>query len=225
MTALAPLTGYQLALLARSQRWLAPVLLYAAFVAVGVQGGQPVLDSLGYGAAALLPVAAWLTRLCVTGEPPAARHCAAAAASPARTHLAALLTAFGCAAALGALATAFVVLVSRWADTDGQVRINPLSAAGAGLLAVLTCALLGTAVGALGSRPVLHGTGWSIALTAIGSLLALVTAGSPARLAVNALVDGSHSGAVVLSPVPFAVAVLLTGAVGAAVCALSSRRD
>ncbi len=224
MTTLTPLAGYQLALLARSQRWLAPVLLYAAFVAVGVQGGQPVLDSLGYGAAALLPVAAWLTRLCVTGEPPAARHCAAAATSPARAHLAALLTAFGCAAALGTLATAFVMLVSRWADTDGQVRINPLSAAGAGLLAVLTCALLGTAVGALGSRPVLHGTGWSIALTAIGSLLALVTAGSPARLAVNALVGGSHSGAVVLSPVPFAVAVLLTGAVGAAVCALSSRR-
>ncbi|MCX5203498.1 ABC transporter [Streptomyces sp. NBC_00237] len=221
---MAPLVRYQFALLATSQRWLAPVLLYAAFVAVGVQGGQPVLDSLGYGAAALLPVAAWLARLCVSNEPPAARHCVAAATSPSRAHLAALLTAFGCAAGLGAVATAFVVLVSRWADTEGHVRINPLTAAGAGLLAVLVCALLGTAVGALGSRPVLHGTGWGLALTATGVLLALVTAGSPARAAVTALVGGSRTGAVSLPLVPFGAAVLLAAAVGAVVCGLSARR-
>ncbi|OSC46386.1 ABC transporter, partial [Streptomyces sp. 4F] len=42
---------YQAALLLRSQRWLPPVVLYAAVLAVGVQGGQPVLDSLGWTAA------------------------------------------------------------------------------------------------------------------------------------------------------------------------------
>lgn len=39
------LLRYRAALLVRSQRWLAPVLLYAAFVGIGVQAGQPVLDS------------------------------------------------------------------------------------------------------------------------------------------------------------------------------------
>ncbi len=37
------LLRYQTALLLRSQRWLPPFLLYAVFLAVGVQGGQPVL--------------------------------------------------------------------------------------------------------------------------------------------------------------------------------------
>lgn len=67
------LLRYQAALLVRAQRWLPPFILYAAFLAVGVRSGQPVLDSLGYAAAALLPVAAWLTRICAEGEPPAAR--------------------------------------------------------------------------------------------------------------------------------------------------------
>ncbi|NEB80165.1 ABC transporter, partial [Streptomyces sp. SID14478] len=69
------LLGYQSALLLRSQRWVAPLVLYAVFLAVGVQTGQPVLDSLGYAAAALLPVGAWLVRICVANEPPAARSC------------------------------------------------------------------------------------------------------------------------------------------------------
>lgn len=85
------LLRYQTALLVRSQRWLAPVLLYAAFIAIGVQWGQPVLDSLGYTAAGLLPVTAWLVQLCAGQEPPAARTVTAAAAGPARAHLAALL--------------------------------------------------------------------------------------------------------------------------------------
>lgn len=218
------LLRYQLALLARSQRWIAPVLLYAAFLAIGIQGGQPVLDSLGYGAAVLVPVAAWLVRVCVTNEPPAARHCAAAATTPARVHLASLLAAVGSTAALGALGTVFVVVVSRWADTDGAVRVAPLPAAAAGLLTALTCALLGAAVGALCNRPLLHGTGWAISLTALGTLLALVTAGSPARAAVTGLVAGSHTATTELPLLPFTVAVLMAGAAGAVTCGLTARR-
>jgi hypothetical protein len=62
MSTMTALLRYQAALLLRSQRWLPPFILYAAFLGIGVQGGQPVLDSLGYTAAALLPVAAWLVR-------------------------------------------------------------------------------------------------------------------------------------------------------------------
>ncbi|MYX58889.1 ABC transporter, partial [Streptomyces sp. SID8382] len=60
------LLRYQAALLVRSHRWLPPLLLYGAFLGIGVQTGQPILDSLGYAAAALLPVAAWLVRVGVT---------------------------------------------------------------------------------------------------------------------------------------------------------------
>ncbi|WJV45541.1 hypothetical protein [Streptomyces flavofungini] len=51
------LLRYQTALLLRSQRWLAPVVLYAAFLAVGVQGGQPVLDLTTFLATAVLGTA------------------------------------------------------------------------------------------------------------------------------------------------------------------------
>lgn len=52
------LLRYQAALLARSQRWLPPFILYVAFMGIGVQAGQPILDSFGFAAAAVLPVAA-----------------------------------------------------------------------------------------------------------------------------------------------------------------------
>ncbi|WP_433545192.1 ABC transporter [Streptomyces sp. CA-294286] len=218
------LLGYQFALLARSQRWLAPGLLYVAVLAVGIQSGQPVLDSLGYGAAALLPVAAWLVRVCVTNEPPAARHCASAAVGPGRVHLAALLTAFGSTAVAGTIGTVVIVLISRRTSTSGSVEVPPLAAVAAGLLAVLACTLVGTTVGALCNRPLLRATGWAVALTALGALLALVTAGSPARSAVTGLVSGSDSGTVAFALLPSAAALLLAGAATAVTCALAARR-
>ncbi|MDV9191857.1 ABC transporter, partial [Streptomyces sp. SR27] len=101
------LLRYQSGLLFRSQRWLAPLLLYAVFIGVGVQAGEPVLGALGFTAAALLPVSAWSVRICLTQEPPAARTVVAAAAGRGRAHLAALLT----GAALPVLVGTVAVLV------------------------------------------------------------------------------------------------------------------
>lgn len=219
------LLRYQAALLVRSQRWLPPVILYAAFLAIGVQKGQPVLDSLGYTAAALLPVAAWLMRICVTNEPPAARSCTGAAAGPGRAHLACVLVAFSAAALLGTAATVLVALISAPTSTDHQTRVESLPAAGAGLLAALACALLGTAVGALTNWPLLRSPGRSVPSLLLGVLLALVVASSPARIAVTALVDGSRRAAVPLPVLPLIAAGLLTAAATAVACALTTRRS
>jgi hypothetical protein len=219
------LLRYQAALLARSQRWLPPFILYAAFLGIGVQGGQPVLDSLGYAAAALLPVAAWLVRICVTGEPPAAGHCVAAAVGPGRAHLARLLVAWGASAALGTLATVVVTWISDPASSDHQTRVPPLPAGAAGLLAALACALLGTAVGALTTWPLLRSTGRAVPALLLAALLALVVSGSPAQAAVSGLVTGSRSGTVDLPLLPFAGAALLAAAATATACALTSRRS
>ncbi|MBX7470443.1 MULTISPECIES: ABC transporter [unclassified Streptomyces] len=224
MSPLVPLVRYQSALLLRSQRWLAPVLLYAALLGIGVQQGQPVLDSMGYAAAGLLPVAAWLVRICVTQEPEAARACAAATAGPARVHLASLLSAMGCAALLGVVGTAYVAAVSDPASGDHQVAVPLGAACAAGLIAAGVCALTGAAVGTLGSRPVLRARGWSLALTALAALLALVLAPSPARYAVFDLVTGSRTGAVHLALVPLGAALALAGTAAAGACALSARR-
>lgn len=222
---MSALIRYQAALLLRSQRWLAPVLLYVAFLVVGVRAGQPVLDSLGYSAAGLLPVAAWLVRICATQEPPAARTVVAAAVGgQPRAHLAALLTALGSAGLLGTAAIAVVLLISEPASTDHTVAV-PLTSAGlAGLLATACCALLGAAAGALCTRPLLHRRGPSIAATVLAALLALVTSGSPAKYAVTGLVTGSHTGTAHVPVLPLLGAAAVATAVAALACRLTSVR-
>ncbi|MDQ1007646.1 hypothetical protein QFZ82_002131 [Streptomyces sp. V4I23] len=150
------LFGYQAALLLRSQRWLPPVLLYGITLTVGVQGGRPVPDALGWTAAALLPVTAWLVRVCATQEPPAARAVTAAAAGPPRAHLSALLAAVAWAGAIGAVATGVVALISDARSADHRAVVPLLPAVAAGLLACAVSVLVGAAVGALCTRPVLH---------------------------------------------------------------------
>lgn len=219
------LMRYQAALLARSQRWLAPLLLYAAVLAVGVQAGQPLLDSLGYAAAALLPVAAWSVRLCVTQEPPAARTVTASAVGPWRAHCASLVTGLVCALALGGAGAGTVLLISEPVSTDHTVAVPLLPAALAGLFAAGCCALLGAAVGALCARPLLHRHGWSLAATSLGALLALVTDGSPAKAAVTGLVSGSQAGTVRMPLLPLAGAAVAAVAVAALTSRIAALRD
>ncbi|MFI6121870.1 ATP-binding cassette domain-containing protein [Streptomyces sp. NPDC051064] len=216
---------YQAATLARSQRWLAPLLLYAAVLGVGVRAGQPLLDSLGYAAAALLPAAAWFVRLCVTQEPLAARTVTASAVGPSRAHRASLLTGLGCALTLGAAGAGIVLLISEPAGTDHTVAVPLLPAALAGLLAAGCSALLGTAVGALCARPVLHRHGWSLAATVLGALLALVTDGSPAKAAVTGLVSGSLTGTVRMPVLPLAGALVVAVAVAALTSRIAALRE
>ncbi|MEU1664452.1 ATP-binding cassette domain-containing protein [Streptomyces sparsogenes] len=223
--ALPALLRYQAALLARSQRWVPPVVLYGAFMAVGVMAGQPILDSFGYAAAALLPIAAWLVRVCVGNEPPAARNCAAAAAGPARVHLSSVLTGLCAAAGLGVVGAVFIALISDPKTSDQRIAVPLPEATSAGLLAALTCALLGAAMGALFSRPLLLSTGWGIQATALASLLVLVTDASPANAAVSDLVSGSHTGTVTLPLLPLALTGAVAAGATALACALSSRRS
>ncbi len=197
------LLRYQAALLIRSHRWLGPLLLYGAFLVIGVRSGEPVLDSLGVAAAALVPAAAWLTRVCVTNEPSSARDCAAAAAGPARAHLAAVLTALLASAALGTAV---------------------LPAASAGLVAALACALIGVAVGALCNRPLLRSTAWAVPSTVLAVFLVVFAGGSPAKAAVNGLVTGSLSGTVEVPLLPLAGAAVLAAGATAVACAASARR-
>jgi ABC-type nitrate/sulfonate/bicarbonate transport system ATPase subunit len=106
---------------------------------------------------------------------------------------------------------------------DGTLRLT-VAAGLAGLLAAACCALLGAAVGALCTRPVLHRRGWSVAATALAALLSLVTSGSPAKYAVTGLVTGSLTGAVHIPVLPLICAAAVAAAVGTVVCRLTSLR-
>ncbi|MEE4542530.1 ATP-binding cassette domain-containing protein [Streptomyces sp. V4-01] len=192
----AALLRYQAELVLRSHRWLPPFLFYGAVMAIGIAGGQPLLGSLGYAAALLLPVAAWTVRVCVTTEPPAARACVASAVGTRRAQAGALLTALLAAGALGAVGTLLVTAVSG-AHSDDQRTAVPVGAAlVAGLMAAAVSVLLGTAVGALTNPPVVRGGGWSVLGTVIAAGAVLITSGSPAQAAVTGLVKGSRTGTV-----------------------------
>ncbi|MFE1172450.1 ABC transporter [Streptomyces sp. NPDC058773] len=218
------LLRYQTALLIGSHRWLPPVILYAAWLAIGVQSGGPILDAFGYAAGGLLPAAVWLTRVCVTNEPSAARSCAAAAAGPGRVHLACVLTAAGSALLLGVLGTTVAVLLSDPHSTYHRVAVPVLPAALAGLLAALVCLLMGVAIGALSNWPVLRSTGWSIPTGLVGALLLLVLGASPANAAVSGLVTGSAHGTINTPWLPLAATALIAAVAIASACALSARR-
>ncbi|MCB5906616.1 ABC transporter [Streptomyces pinistramenti] len=218
------LLRYQAALLAGSHRWLPPTICYLAFLAIGVQTGGPILDAYGWAAAPLLPLTVWLTRICLTNEPSAARHCAAAAAGPGRVHLAAVLTATLAAGLLALAGAAFVALLSDPHSSDHRVAVPVLPATLAGLLTALACVLLGTAVGALCNRPVLRGTASAVPAGLAAALLLLVLGASPANAAVSGLVTGSAHGTVTVPWLPLAATLLIAAAAVAAACALSARR-
>ncbi|MFF2197931.1 ABC transporter [Streptomyces sp. NPDC058157] len=214
------LLRYQGALLLRSQGWLAPFAVYAVFMGVGIRPGDRTLDSLGYAAAGLVPLTAWLVRVCATAEPPAARAVTAAAAGPARVHAAALLTGLGAALLTGLLATAYTLLVG---DPAGHA---PARAALSGAVAVAVCALTGAAVGAVCGPPLVPGRGLGVLGAGLGSLLAWVLPVSPARAAVSALIGAARAGAPepALPPGASAGALLLAAAAGAVACTAAARR-
>ncbi|MFI8851180.1 ABC transporter [Streptomyces sp. 891-h] len=224
MKATLALTRYQLALLVRSQRWLAPLLLYVGLLAVGVRAGQPVLDSLGLAAAALLPVAAWLVRGCVTAEPTAARHCAAAAAGAWRVHLAGVAAGAVMALLFGCAGAGAVAWLSAPRSTDGSAAVPLLPAVAAGLCGVLACVLTGAAVGALGNRPLIRSRGYAVCATLLGSVAALALGASPANAAVTGLVHGSARGEVQVPWLALLAAVVAAGFAALTACIAAARR-
>jgi hypothetical protein len=218
------LLRYQAALLARSYRWLPPLLLYAAVMAIGVaQGPQPLLDSLGWAAAALLPTAAWTARICATGEPPAARACVAAGGGPGRAHLAAVLAGLLFSLLLGSVAALALMVLADPHSTDHLTYVPRGPACVAGLAAVAVSALTGTAVGVLAGPPLLRRPGWSVLATVLAALLLLVASGSPANAAVTGLVTGSRTGAITFPLLPLAVAAAVTALATVAACRRAGR--
>ena len=166
---------------------------------------------------------AWLVRACVTGEPPAARAITAAAAGSARSHLACVLTGFLATTVLGFTGTVVVTAVSARSSNDHSIAVATGPALTAGLVTTLVCALLGTAVGVLGNRPVLCKPGWSVPVTGLGVLFVLVASGSPANAAVSGLSAGSARGVAEMPLLPLAVAGAVAVAATALACRLARR--
>lgn len=183
------LLRYHAVLLLRSQRWLPPVLLYAALVAMSLDGQSHLGSQLGWNAAMLVPALAWLTRSLLAAEPPAARACLAAATGPGRPQYAALAVPLAAGPLVVLLAAAGSLLVC---PVPSGVPVATVL--GDGLAGGLVCTLAGSALGALCAPPLVRTTAGGVAALVMGSVMLLVLSASPANAAVRDVFSSDRTG-------------------------------
>jgi hypothetical protein len=193
----------------RSQRWVAPVLCFAAIDAiVGAQTGS-VLPSYAIGAAALLFVATWLTVVVVNSEDPVQQGITeVCAGGQTKVRLAKLVVALLAAITLGILGMIAPTIISSSRTTFKEVA--------AGISAQVITACMGVTFGAVCSRPIVRRRSWSVLLgVLLGMATVLLPHGPPTR---QLLVLFDETGHVALGPPIVAIgaetlllAALLTG--------------
>jgi hypothetical protein len=226
------LIRYELSLLLRSHRWIAPAVLFVlGVIGLGAAGpklpqGAGLSQGLAWSALMLVPAEAWLTRSMLTAEPAAARACVAAAGGPQRTQMAALIAAAMVGAAFGLLGVIWEVFnlgVPRSAATN-SIRVGALvSGFGGGLAAGIICLLVGSAVAALLNPPVVKRPAAAMLATTGAVVLALAWNGSPANAAVRSVGYGSqeHTWS---AGVPMVVALVLVVVAWVISAQVASRR-
>jgi hypothetical protein len=202
------LIRYQAELLLRSHRWIGPLVVYALFVWLSGgagPGGQQLGAALAWSAAALVPAAAWLTRLMLTAEPAEGRACIAAAGGPRRVHVAALITALAGGLVLGLAGVIYDLVAGRAPGGPGGLART----VAVGLAAALICAGVGSAIGALCNPPVVR-TVAGAALSTIGVVVVtLVSSVSPVNAAIRVTGTQPRSSAWPVGPSLIAAVVLL----------------
>ncbi len=216
---MSALCRYQLADLLRSQRWVAPLLVYTAFLAaVYSSDAGPAVPAYGATAGALVPVVAWLTRGVLSVEDDAARHVTAAAAGGLlRVQVALLASAIAAALPLVGLA----VLWAAVANADQMHGWRPRVG---GLAIHLVFALLGVGLGALVSRPLIRAPGAAALAVVAAVVIGLVLRWSPVFSLLRVLqANPRHGFTAAVSP--SAAGVVGLAAVGCAVSLAATRRS
>lgn len=159
----------------RSQRWVAPLLCFAAIDAViGVQTGS-VLPSYAIGAAVLLFIATWLTVVIINNEDPIQQSITeVCAGSQTKVRISKLAVSLLIAVILGVLGMVAPTIVSSSPTTGKEVI--------AGICAQIITALMGVTFGAICSRPILRRRSWSVLLgVLLGMATVLIPHGPPTR--------------------------------------------
>ena len=157
---------------ARSERFVAPAVLYVGFLAI-LFGGAPGPLPEPWAASALLlyPVGAWLAHALAESEDDTARTVTlSAAGGPLPVAAGVLLAATAGVAALGLVAVVWGVVAAWGTATTGGLLD--------GLLAHLACGITGAAVGAVFARPLFRSQGVAL----LCALTFLVVTGTTSRL-------------------------------------------
>jgi hypothetical protein len=195
---------FLLADVARSQRFLIPLLAHGAVLAV-LFGGDPGPPPSPWAVSALAvyPAAAWLAVVVANTEASEQRAVTiASAGGPARVAAATLLVAFAGGLVLAVLSVLVPAVVSRYSYPPPVLL--------AGTLAHIACAATGTALGLIVARPVIARIGWSLC---IGVAVVMVTAAQPWLPPVGSAVEALLSGRLPLTEAALGVGLAAAAAV------------
>lgn len=201
----------------RAQRWAAPLLLYLAAVWIITPSQGPVLPTYAMSAAALFPVAIWLTVVVSHSEEPAqAAITMAIVGGPTRVWLARLATAYLFCAVLAAVALVEIPLSTP--EPVGGAAI------GVGILDHAMTAAAGVALGMLISRPIVPRLAWTVLLGTGICLAQLLVAHTPPVHTLLKLYNGrSDPPASALLLIAAETVVLVTVTIAAATVAARRR--
>ena len=202
----------------RSQRWVAPLLGFAAIDAVVSAQTGSVLPSYAIAAAALLFIATWLTVILVNNEDPVQQGITeVCAGSQAKVRLSKLMVSLSIAVVFGFLGMIAPTVLSSSPSTAKDVV--------AGICAQTITALMGVTFGALCSRPILRRRSWSVLMgVLLGMATILIPHGPPTR---QLLVLFNETGHLALGPPVLLIGVetiLLAGLLTAWSLRLALRR-
>lgn len=215
------LIRYIFATLLHSQRYLAPVLLYAAAVGVFSSNDDgPLPPVYSSGAAMLFVSATWFTIALVSVQDPVHRAITIVTAGGARRVLVATIA----VAVLGCLAMSVIGLLLPL--VFGNHPIAPLDLV-VGVEAQLTTAAVGIAIGLVCSRLMIRRQGYALVLALALVLVVLLTPGlAPVNRMLVLMGQVTAAGSLL---VPLAgllvVGFAALGVAGAATHVVSSRRD
>lgn len=215
------LVRYSLATVLHSQRYLAPVLLFLAALAVGTSNGSgPIVPSYALCAAALFICSAWFTVTLLNLDDPISRAITVVNAGRSRSVLIAAVI----AASLGSLLMAVVGLVFPLLTGDHQVSGTDLVV---GAEAEVCCALTGIAVGLVCSRLVIRRPGYSLLAALALVMIMLLVRGLPPVNPMFRLMSGDTPPADLVGPITgyTAVALALLLACAAVTQYVATRHD
>lgn len=216
-----PLIRYTLANMLLSQRYLPPVLLFVVLLAVFTSNDNgPLMPLYAFCSAAVFVCGTWLTIATVNAEDPTQRSITVVnAGGQGRVLVAAACVAFTGCVALSLLGLVYPVVTGRHAEGVAVLLL--------GLVAELTGALTGIAVGLLCSRPVIRRPGWSVVTGLLATLVLLLVPGMPPMNDVfHLMLDENQAGTALPGVLGFAVLSVALAAGGAAVTGyVAQRRD
>jgi hypothetical protein len=159
---------------ARSQRWIAPAVLFVAAVAIFNADPGPLLTTYADTATCLLPVAIWLTVVVLNSEDPTqAAITSVTVGGATRLRVGKLVVAFLACAVLALVAVLVPVALQ---TSSGGTSMGDVVA---GVVAHLLVAATGVAAGAYLARPLVGRAGWVFVLGVLVVLAQTVVPHAP----------------------------------------------